>query len=265
MVRKAFWSLTLAALNSVAIWSGTAQADDAEGIIRICDQARGQGAMHSGGMGTGHCPNGHCPQVSQGATGCRTCGQYAQYDGLGGIYMGGMGCPGAGGTGHVHQFLSWFNPNGICTHSPDHGWAPPGKMRTPHARTVAYQKSFPDAWTGQAGAAAGGPRAVSVYMPTDTTQLGYYYQTVPQWHAYRGMVPPTPVPSQWHRPLCNGPGCQQCRQQGQVIEQGQPAPQNEQQAAPTPMEPTPAEEAPMPMAPQPPLEKAERPDLQPIN
>ena len=39
-------------------------------------------------------------------------------------------------------------------------------------------------------------------MPTDTTQLGYYYQTVPRWHPNPNMVPPAPNPRQWHQPLC---------------------------------------------------------------
>ena len=37
-------------------------------------------------------------------------------------------------------------------------------------------------------------------MPTDTTQLGYYYQHAPTWHAYPGMIPPVPRPVDWHIP-----------------------------------------------------------------
>ncbi len=276
MVRKAFWTLSLAALQGVALWSGAAQADDSAGIIRICDRAPGQ-------EGGGNCPNGVCQNQGgyagsgyQGGAGyqgggCRN--GVCQTQGLGGIYAGGLGCPGYGinHTGHVYQFLDWLNPHGICTHSPDSGWSPPGKMRTPHPQAVAYQKSFPDAWTGQAGAGAGGQRAVAIYMPTDTTQLGHYYQTVPQWHAYRGMVPPTPVPSQWHRPLCQGAGCQTCRNGAQPghVHGGEQIIQERAVDQPVDQEPHPVDEvAPRPVAPMPPaqpLEKAERPDLQPIN
>ncbi|WP_437187771.1 hypothetical protein SH668x_001181 [Planctomicrobium sp. SH668] len=77
-------------------------------------------------------------------------------------------------------------------------FSPPVKRpiyRTP----VSYQKGFPDSWTGQ-GQPVGGPvyQARTVYMPTDTTQLGYYYQTVPYWQPRPGAIPPPPVPSQWH-------------------------------------------------------------------
>ncbi len=35
-------------------------------------------------------------------------------------------------------------------------------------------------------------------MPTDTTQLGYYYQKVPTWVPVPGMIPPPPQPEEWH-------------------------------------------------------------------
>ncbi len=83
--------------------------------------------------------------------------------------------------------------------SPDHGWTPPG--RKPIYRIwVPYYKFWPDAWTAQPVAAVG-YRAPVVYMPTDTTQLGYYYQHVPHWHRYQGMIPPVPRPSDWRTPL----------------------------------------------------------------
>src|SRR5690606_14167039 len=34
-------------------------------------------------------------------------------------------------------------------------------------------------------------------MPTDTTQLGYYYQRAPQWMPTPGMIPPPPWPSNY--------------------------------------------------------------------
>lgn len=83
--------------------------------------------------------------------------------------------------------------------APDHGWTPPG--RKPIYRIwVPYYKFWPDAWTGHPVAAVG-YRAPVVYMPTDTTQLGYYYQHVPHWHRYQGMLPPVPRPSDWRAPL----------------------------------------------------------------
>jgi hypothetical protein len=63
---------------------------------------------------------------------------------------------------------------------------------------VPYHRFFPAELTGQVIAPQA--RAPMVYMPTDTTQLGYYYQHVPHWHAYQGMVPPVPRPIDWHIP-----------------------------------------------------------------
>ena len=67
-------------------------------------------------------------------------------------------------------------------------------------RGVAYDKFFPDAWTCQppAPVVPGMARAPWVYMPTDTTQLGFYYQQVPYWQPVAGMVPVAPNPNDWH-------------------------------------------------------------------
>ena len=87
---------------------------------------------------------------------------------------------------------------------PDYGWSPPGYYPIDRF-SIDYYRAFPDRWTGQAPS---GPPIVrpTVYWPTDTTQLGVYYQRVPQWLPYPGMVPPVPHPGQWHLPLCNAQG-----------------------------------------------------------
>lgn len=99
---------------------------------------------------------------------------------------GGSYCP-PGGYGH-----------GRGHHGTGYRMSLPVK-RPIYRSPVSYTKGFPDAWTGY-GPPAGTPayRAPTVYMPTDTTQLGYYYQTVPYWQPKPGAVPPPPVPSQWH-------------------------------------------------------------------
>ncbi len=289
MVRSMPWKLALiavGALAGLASLAGQSFAEDSEGIVRICDQVPGQ-SMSGGSHSSGHAVSG-CPSCQPGRP-CRShCG--SGYCGYGRMRR----------NGYVYQFLDWFNPRGMCTHSPDYGYAPPGKMHTPHPQQVAYLKGYPDSWTGQQGAAGvGGPRPVSVYMPTDTTQLGYYYQAAPRWQARQGMIPPTPVPSQWHREFCQGQAhsCQHCRGQvaggcphcqgqahsgsgEQVIQdrviESQPipeqpnmapevAPQPPAQAAPEPpiVEPAPAPA--VDVAPGAPLEKAENLNLQPIN
>jgi len=259
--------LTAGGLAGFGLISSQVSADEGEAIIRISDCAENHGGA------AGSCPNGNCPNGAPVA-GCPSCRSgFCQSHGSGYAYTGTCIRPG----GHVHQFLDWFNPHGMCVHSPDHGWAPPGKMHTPHPQQVAYRKSFPDAWSGQPGVGVvGGPRPVQIYTPTDTTQLGYYYQAVPRWHAYRGMVPGVPDPRQWHRDLCQGkgaPGCKNCQNgqaavgQGEqiieekVIENPQP-----QQADPQPHPAVEPNVAPPPPAdPKPALEKAETPNLQRIN
>ncbi len=79
---------------------------------------------------------------------------------------------------------------------PTTGWVPPGRYIV-HRHWVPYYKFFPNSWTGTPTPAPQ-LRLPMVYMPTDTTQLGYYYQHVPHWHAYNGMVPPVPRPMDWH-------------------------------------------------------------------
>lgn len=115
----------------------------------------------------------------------------------------------------VRQFVDWFNPCGMCTHSPDHGFCPPAK-RPIYRQPVAYQNYYAQqAAAQQAGynqvnpAAYQGYQPTSVYWPTDTTQLGYYYQQVPQWWPNRDMYPPVPNPNAWHQHAC-GPNCGPC-------------------------------------------------------
>lgn len=104
-----------------------------------------------------------------------------------------------------------------CHTSPGHGWCPPSAQmiqRTP----VEYQRYYSSQYMGQRGPAGGGASASyqQIYMPTDTTQLGFYYQRVPTWQPRQGMLPPAPNPSMYHTRdcrSCRGRGCQHCRGQ----------------------------------------------------
>lgn len=155
--------------------------DSGDGIVRITD-SQVRATEIQAGSASAPCQTG-CPESYGGD--CRN------------------GRCGNGGSGHIRGVVSILSPHGAGLHSPDHGWAPPGRVQLPYRRPVAYQKWFPDPWTGQPVAyTEGGPRPPVVYMPTDTTQLGYYYQTVPRWHPNPNMVPPAPNPSQWHQNLC---------------------------------------------------------------
>ena len=52
---------------------------------------------------------------------------------------------------------------------------------------VHYQRFWPTHWYGQPGAVYA-PTFPMVYMPTDTTQLGFYYQRVPYWQPRPAML-----------------------------------------------------------------------------
>jgi hypothetical protein len=103
------------------------------------------------------------------------------------------------------------------------------------------------------------PSAQQVYMPTDTTQLGFYYQHAPRWLPAPGMIPAAPNPNDWHQPLCNNPGVVV----GASAEYSNcPAATVESSSAPTPAAEAPAADA--PPAPMADLSAAgEMPSLQP--
>ncbi|QDU80950.1 hypothetical protein Pla110_26860 [Polystyrenella longa] len=88
--------------------------------------------------------------------------------------------------------------DGWCNKYPaDAGWGRPIRNYIQHT-PVSYLKRWPDSVHGINHP---GPmqRFPMVYQPTDTTQLGFTYQRVPTWHAKPWMLPPVPVPSQWHQ------------------------------------------------------------------
>jgi hypothetical protein len=241
MVRQTLIALAAGVSSGLMALSGmpASAQEEGEGIVRVSD-CQPAVTSNSGPVYYGDCPDGRC----------------------------GYGCRG-NGAGHIRGVISILCPCGAGLHSPDHGWAPPGRVQLPYPRPVAYQKWFPDQWTGQPGAyGVGGPRPPVVYMPTDTTQLGYYYQTVPRWHAYQGRIPGPPNPAQWHHNLCqlqgaNGYGY--CPQGNCPNGNYAPAAMSSEitpAPAPTPaVGPAPAPVAPAPAA----LEKsAQAPDLVPI-
>ncbi len=99
-----------------------------------------------------------------------------------------------------------------CHTSPGHGWCPPSAQRIQRT-PVQYQRYYSSQYMGQAGP-AGPANYPQVYMPTDTTQLGFYYQAVPSWQPRAGMLPPPPNPGMYHTRDCRGcrgHGCKHCR------------------------------------------------------
>jgi len=127
------------------------------------------------------------------------------------------------------------------TYSPDHGWSRVSK-RPIRRMPVQYYRWWPNKWYGEPGSGLSrrAPRFPVVHTPTDTTQLGAYYQRVPQWQPNPSMIPPAPWPANWHHRACPGNG--HCNANGQIITSGEviysDAPSTE--SAPQPIEtPTP--------------------------
>ena len=90
---------------------------------------------------------------------------------------------------------------------PDAGWNPPTHMPVNYDGAW-YGSYLPDHAYGTPG---GGFIAnyPTVYQPTDTTQLGYYYNKVPTWQSRSDMIPGVPHPSDYHARVCpqGGAGC----------------------------------------------------------
>jgi hypothetical protein len=83
----------------------------------------------------------------------------------------------------------WFNPT--------RGFQPYAAAPV-YREAVVYYRYWPDKWYGDPGFNLR-PMFPQVYMPTDTTQLGFYYARVPQWMPNPNMYPPAPRPADWHR------------------------------------------------------------------
>jgi len=83
---------------------------------------------------------------------------------------------------------------------PDACWNPPVNLPVNH-NWAWYGLSAPQAPYGAPG---GGfiAQYPSVYQPTDTTQLGYYYHKVPTWQNQPGRLPAAPIPAHFHSRMC---------------------------------------------------------------
>jgi len=167
----------LMAIVLTVAFSGTAQAG--EGVVRITDMPRAASS--------------HARPVSASA--------YNSY-GSNGYYMGNDYCDNC-----QYGECDDCDCKRCCLgcYPADAGWGRP--MRNPIYRIpVTYLKRWPDSVAGitREGKA---PVYPMVYQPTDTTQLGFTYQRVPQWQPNPAMVPPMPWPNQWHSRECGYRGC----------------------------------------------------------
>jgi hypothetical protein len=98
-------------------------------------------------------------------------------------------------------------PGGMVYRDGDwYGYQTPGEywlrpVRRPIYRVpVAYARYWPTSYyTGGYDPALRYSQPLPmVYQPTDTTQLGFYHQRVPQWQPRPGAIPGPPWPPQWH-------------------------------------------------------------------
>lgn len=148
------------------------------------------------------CPPGNGLACRHGVGYCGTCGVYGCHHPY---------------CGHLMHALHWLSPyHGGCTVPPDHGFAPPGHHPVPRA-AVTYRRWFPGQWTGEPSTADPNFRYPMVYTPTDTTQLGFYYQRVPVWQRVAGMIPPPPRPNEWHAPAFGVGHAGFCGTQGETV------------------------------------------------
>ena len=205
------WTIAaICGLTLVVAGQASAQQTDTVGIVRIQDGGPPAAEISSASPQPTAVFSSSASLVSAGPQ-CSTCGTPPAY------------CPECGygkpkdldeddEEESLHdKMLHWLHAHGH--HSPDHGWGRPVK-RPVHRALVMYQKYWPDRWYGTPGSQLAGPGAnyyPMVYMPTDTTQLGFYYQQVPFWRPDYRRLPPVPWPGHWHKRECITPGPVQVR------------------------------------------------------
>ena len=182
--------IMLAAIAVAGLFAASAESVSAgePGIVRISDSPNGATAS----VQTEAFPTS-ASHISYGHAGCQNCG--------------GNGCNSCG-QGRC-SLCNLLKSHCLCSNSPDHGWGRPVK-RPINRLPVLYQRYWPNAWNGQQGAGyapAGKNYYPMVYSPTDTTQLGFYYQGVPFWRPNPSMTPAVPWPGNWHRRECQGNQC----------------------------------------------------------
>ncbi|HBN76464.1 MAG TPA: hypothetical protein DD473_11720 [Planctomycetaceae bacterium] len=133
----------------------------------------------------------HCPYCEQGAMGvdghCPHC-------------RGGRGNRGVH-AGHGHNGV-YGGRNGVGRQYPGANWCAPSKVTLQRER-IQYQKWYPNYWSGYGpGPAPAPPYYPMVYTPTDTAQMGYYYQHAPSWTAQPWRTPGPAHPGVWHNRYC---------------------------------------------------------------
>lgn len=213
MVSRMNERLFRAVLGGFLIGSGLigyAQEDSTVGVVRITDsRPRGVPVRNVGFKSRGDCYDGSCEGDMAGISGCPHCNGGGCPHCMGGNCFGGHCFGGHCKYGHCklgHCFQEHYCCDG------KYGYSPPSKFPI-WRRGVQYNQYFPSGWYGTpSGGIAPGIVYPQIYMPTDTTQLGFYYQHVPFWQPNPNALPPRPIPAQWHsyEAVWGGGACPAC-------------------------------------------------------
>ena len=204
---------------SAALLAGSvpaAIAGDGEGVVRATDKVTPTSAVSYDAAGA-------CPTCPPGTSHGVPVGPGVPVPGL---VLPALPCPGVPALpGAAAAKLSALRPDGVITFHeiaaglrnkpalipplghydaylpPDYGWqAPVGYpvQRVP----VGYQRYYPSQWYGLPGSQKARVAPVA-FMPTDTSQLGYYHQQVPTWQPLPpGSLPAPPDPRLLHARTC---------------------------------------------------------------
>jgi hypothetical protein len=178
-------AMTLAGVNPALAQTMTS-GESVSGLIRITDNVQGKQIQVHNASQTTNCPS--CQQnggtvVNSGTT-----------------YSDSSYCPECQGRGrcfHGHLMGKLHGPHV----SPGTGYVMPNRVPI-YRNPVGYTQWYPSYWSGH-GYGVPVPFNPAVAVPTDTTQLGYYYNHVPTWTPKPGMLPPIPRPDAWHVRSCN--------------------------------------------------------------
>ncbi|MGZ0172787.1 MAG: hypothetical protein ACKVHE_24885 [Planctomycetales bacterium] len=113
-------------------------------------------------------------------------------------YCADANCPGKKGF-WTFPAVRWALDPDYYAVSPDYGWSPPAKVPVRRSN-VTYTNWGPNNARGGGNGQAATRRPI-IATPTDTTQLGYYYQHVPTWQP-KNILPVPPHPRHWHTRPC---------------------------------------------------------------
>ena len=101
---------------------------------------------------------------------------------------------------YASPFHVWFSRDPYAgTLPPNYGFYAPTSNPRVFRQPVVYRRYLPNQFYGTPGMKYSEVQYPMVHTPTDTTQLGFTYQHVPQWMPNRANYPLAPNPVNWQR------------------------------------------------------------------